>query len=219
MKIHIGCGTTILDGFVNIDNSPTALFSKLPSPILSLLGRVSLLNRDQVSFAKQLRGRKNGFLYADCMKLPFKDNSVDFAYSSHMLGWCLGQDQIRQFLREVHRVLRPGGGARLSFFDFDNVLVDYQQHRNTIRLMEQMPLGAAEFSFSRKLKLLLSPNLQNGLPLNVETFSRYLEGNGFHEIRSLPAGQTSMDTQWVEGVDLCQRAGDSIYIECRKGDR
>jgi SAM-dependent methyltransferase len=219
MKIHIGCGATILDGFVNIDNSPTALFSKLPSPILSFLGRISLLNRDQIAFAKQLSGRKKDFLYADCMKLPFKDNSVDFAYSAHMLGWCLGQDQIRQFLREVHRVLRPGGGARLSFFDFDNVLADYQQHRDTLRLMEQMPLGAAEFSFSRKLKLLLSPNMQNGLPLNVETFSRYLEGNGFHEIRSLAAGETSMEGPWVEGLDLCQRSEESIYIECRKGDR
>jgi predicted SAM-dependent methyltransferase len=219
MKIHIGCGTTILDGFVNIDNSPTALFSKLPRPILSLLGRVSLLNRDQVAFARQLRGRKKDFLYADCMKLPFKDNSVDFAYSSHMLGWCLGQDQIRQFLREVHRVLRPGGGVRLSFFDIDNVLADYQQHRNTIRLMEQMPLGAAEFSFSRKLKLLLSPNMQNGIPLNAETFGRYMEENGFCEIRSLPAGETGMDTQWVEGLDLFQRAGESIYMESRKGDR
>ena len=219
MKIHIGCGTTILDGFVNIDNSPTALFSKLPGPILSLLARISLLNRHQEGFAKQLRARKKDFLYADCMKMPFKDNSVDFAYSSHMLGWCLGQNQITQFLQEVHRVLRPGGGVRFSFFDFDKLLADYQQHRNTIRLMEHMPLGASEFSFSRKLKLLLSPNMQNGLPLNVETFSRYLEANGFGEIRSLAAGETTMDAKWVEALDLYQRSSDSIYIEARKGDR
>jgi predicted SAM-dependent methyltransferase len=219
MKIHIGCGTTILNGFVNIDNSPTALFSKLPGPILSLLARVSLLNHDQEEFAKQLRARKKDFLYADCMKMPLKDNSVDFAYSSHMLGWCLGQNQIRQFLQEVYRVLRPGGGVRFSFFDFDKLLADYQQHRNTIQLMEHMPLGAAEFSFSRMLKLLLSPNMQNGLPLNVETFSRYLEGNGFCDIGSRAAGETGMDAQWVEGLDLYQRSVDSIYIEARKGDR
>ena len=219
MKIHIGCGTTILDGFVNIDNSPTALFSKLPNPVLSLLGRLSLLNRDQVGFATQLRSRKKDFLYANCMKLPFKDDSVDFAYSSHMLGWCLGQDQIGQFLREVQRVLRPGGGVRLSFFDLDKVVADYQQHRNTIRLMEQMPLGAAEFSFGRKLKLLLSPNMQNGLPLNAETFGHYLEGTGFCAIRSVTAGETTMDAQWVEGLDLYQRSAESIYMEARKGDR
>ena len=219
MKLHIGCGTTILDGFVNIDNSPTALFSKLPNPVLLLLKRLSLLNPEQAGFASQLRDRKRDFLYANCMKLPFKDNSIDFAYSSHMLGWCLGQDQIGQFLQEVHRVLRPGGGVRLSFFDIDKILTDYQQHRNTIRLMECLPLGAAEFSFSRKLKLLLSPNMQNGIPLNVETFSRYLEGNGFHGIRSLAAGETTMEAQWVEGLDLYQRSAESIYIEARKGDR
>jgi SAM-dependent methyltransferase len=216
MKIHIGCGTTLLDGFVNIDNSPTALFSKMPAFIPSLMNKLKLLNSDQLSFSRTLRAKKNEFLYADCLRLPFKDNSIDFAYSSHMLGWCLGQDQLNLFLQELHRVLRPGGGARLSFFDLDKVLAEYQQHRNTVKLMEQMPLGAREFTRGQKVKLLFSPNMQNGIPLNPETFTDYLQRNGFREIQSLPAGATSMEIPWVQGLDLYQREGASIYMECRK---
>jgi SAM-dependent methyltransferase len=216
MKIHIGCGTTLLDGFINIDNSPTALLSKMPAFIPAILHKLSLINREQLGFSRVLRVKKKEFLYSNCLHLPFKDDTVEFAYSSHMLGWCLGQDQLHQFLRELYRVLGPGGGARLSFFDFDKVLADYQQHRDTVRLMGQMPLGAGEFSRSRKLKFLLSPNMQNGIPLNAETFGRYLDNHAFREIRALPAGETTMEVQWVAGLDLYQRNGESVYMECRK---
>jgi predicted SAM-dependent methyltransferase len=218
LKIHIGCGNTILTGFINIDNSPTALLSKLPMPAISLLTKMSLISSKQAAFAGMLKEKKKDFLYSSCFKLPFKDNTVDFAYSSHMLGWCLSQEQIHQFLRELNRVLRPGGGARFSFFDLDKLLLEYQQHRNTIRLMEQMPLGANEFSFRRKLNFLVSPNMQNGIPLNAETFGHYLEEHGFCNIRSLEAGATTMESQWVEGLSLYQREGESIYMECRKKD-
>ncbi len=206
----------MLEGFVNIDNSPTALLSKMPGFVPSLLNKLSLINGEQLSFSRTLREKKEEFLYASCFHLPFKADTVDFAYSSHMLGWCLGQEQINQFLRELRRVLRPGGGARLSFFDFDKVMTDYQQHRNTIRLMEQMPLGAQEFSRGQKIKLLFSPNMQNGIPLNADTFGAYLEKNGFRDIQRLPAGATTMESNWVEGLDLFQRAGASVYMECRK---
>ena len=219
MKIHIGCGTTILDGFVNLDNSPTLMLSKLPAPVLSFFGRLSLLNRDQLDFAEVLRGRKKDIIYGDCLRLPFADDSVDFAYSSHLLGWYLGKDQVNKFVQELYRVLRPGGGIRLSFYSFDKILADYQQHRDTVQLMDRMPFGSTEFTFRSRLKFLLNRNIQNVLPLNVETFSRYLEGNGFHEIRSLAAGETTMEGPWVEGLDLYQRSAESIYIEARKGDR
>jgi SAM-dependent methyltransferase len=219
MKIHIGCGATILDGFVNMDNSPTLLLSKLPASVLSLFGRLSLLNRDQLGFAAVLKSRKKDVIYGDSLRLPFANGSVDFAYSSHLLGWYLGKTQVNKFVQELHRVLRPGGGIRLSFYDFDKILADYQRHRDTVRLLDHLPMGSSEFSFRSRLKLLLNRNIQNVLPLNVETFSRYLEGNGFHAIRSLAAGETTMEGPWVEGLDLYQRSAESIYIEARKGDR
>jgi ubiquinone/menaquinone biosynthesis C-methylase UbiE len=133
-----------------------------------------------------------------------------------MLGWCLSHNQLDTFFKELYRLLKPGGGARLSFFDFDRLLADYQQHRSTIDLFSQMPLGTREFDFRDKLKFLLSRNMQNGIPLNAETINQYLEKYHFREIRTLPAGATSMPTEWAQGVDLFERAGESVYVECRK---
>jgi len=216
-KIHIGCGQNLLEGFINIDNSPTALLARLPSPLTALLNRLSLINSDQLEFSQRLRQRKKDFLYSNCLHLPLKDGSVDFCYSSHMLGWCLSHEQLDAFFKELYRVLKPGGGVRLSFFDFDSLLAGYQQHRSTIDLFSRMPLGAHEFDFKDKLKFLFSRNMRNGIPLNIETISRFLEKYHFSDIRSLPAGATLMPPEWVKGLDLFERAGESIYIECRKG--
>ncbi|HEV3326508.1 MAG TPA: methyltransferase domain-containing protein, partial [Puia sp.] len=185
--------------------------------VSGLLNKLSLINRDQLDFSRMLRRRKEDFLYSNCLRLPLKDGSADFCYSSHMLGWCLSHNQLDAFFKELYRVLKPGGGARLSFFNFDRLLQDYQQHRSTIDLFRQMPLGIREFGFRDKLRFLFSWNMQNGIPLNVETISGYLEKYHFRDIRSLPAGATSLSPEWVEGVDLFERAGESVYIECRKG--
>ncbi|MGB8946470.1 MAG: methyltransferase domain-containing protein [Streptomyces sp.] len=53
-------------------------------------------------------------------RLPLDDASVDAVVSSNLLE-CLPEPAL--FLREVHRVLRPGGQAVLSHSDFDSLIV------------------------------------------------------------------------------------------------
>jgi len=48
---------------------------------------------------------------ADALRLPFADASVDLIFSSLMLQWC---DNLDAALREMRRVLAPGGFAALS---------------------------------------------------------------------------------------------------------
>ena len=217
MRIHIGCGSTLLDGFINVDNSPTVFLSRLPLPLLTLLRKLSLLNKDQWGFARSVKHGKKDVRYANCLKLPFKNDSVDFCYSSHMLGWCLSHNQVRRFLQELHRVLKPGAGLRLSFLDFDRLVDDYRQNRDTILFTQKMPLGIREFDFRDKCKFLFSPNMQNGIILNRETASRLLEQHGFRDIRILQAGETTMPAERIGEVDLFQRQGESVYVECVKG--
>jgi len=49
-------------------------------------------------------------IVASATELPFEDNSVDEIYSSH-LGEHLTKNQLKQFLDEVYRVLKPGATA------------------------------------------------------------------------------------------------------------
>lgn len=216
MKLHIGCGRNLLEGFVNIDNSPSGLLSKCNTGLLLALKKISLINEEQLEFARTLKRRKKDFVYADCLRLPFKNGSVDLCYTSHMLGWCLSYDQLSVFFREQYRVLRPGGALRLSFFDFDQKINEYRQHKNTALFFQQMPLGIQELNFRSKLRLLFSPNVQNGLPLNAETMTMILQQHDFRDIRILSAGETTMDVSLVGGLNLSERAGGSIYVECRK---
>lgn len=215
-KIQIGCGLTLLDGFVNIDNSPTLLLARLPRFVPTLLHKLSLLNNEQLNFSRTINARKKDILYASCLKLPYKDGSIDFVYGSHVLGWYFDKEQTSQVLQETYRVLKPGGGTRLSFFDVDMVLAAYQQHRDTVRLKELLPPGRHALGRHQKLRSFFHTVNYNGIPLNVETFRRYAEKNGFIDIRQLPAGTTTMEPEWIAGVDLNERAGETIYMECRK---
>jgi hypothetical protein len=79
-----------------------------------------------------------------------------------------------------------------------------------------MPLGTQEFNFRSKLKFLFSPNMQNGLPLNAETLTAILKQQGFQDIYTPMAGETMLDAALIGPLNLFERAGESIYIECRK---
>ncbi len=216
MKIHVGCGQTLLQGFVNIDNSPSALLARCNRLILMLMEKLSLINRDQLGFALKLKEGRKEFLRANCLKLPFKNDSVDFCYSSHMIGWCLSKQQLHAFFRELYRVMKPGGGLRLTFLDFDLVAGEFQQHRDTLEFSKRLPFGTREFDFRNKLKFLFSPNMQNGIVLNARTTTLLLEQNGFTGISLLDPGETMFPPALVSEIDLSQRKEESVFIECRK---
>jgi SAM-dependent methyltransferase len=216
MKLNIGCGNTLIDGFINIDNSPSARLSRLPMPMLWSLLKMRLINIHQFGFAKKLKEKKKDFVFSDCMKLPFAAGSADLCYSSHMIGWCLSEQQVNAFLGEIKRVLKPGGKARLSFFDFDRRVNEFLRHRDTTVLMQYVPLANRDFYFREKLKFLFSPNMHGAVVMNRDTMVRLLEGHEFRNIRTVPAGETTMDPGLAGAMDLWERSDDSVYIECEK---
>lgn len=216
MKLHIGCGQTLINGYINIDNSPSVLLARLPLFVLKGFRKIAVVNKEQMGFMRTLKDCKKEFRYANCLKLPYKENTAEVCYSSHMIGWCLSHGQLNTFLTELKRVLKPGGVLRLSFFDFNECVNEYLQHKNTILLSKSIPLASREFTFREKLKFLLSPNMHGVIVLNRETIVLLLEQNGFSHIRLLQAGETTMNAEQAGEIDLFQRSENSVYVECYK---
>jgi SAM-dependent methyltransferase len=59
--------------------------------------------------------------------LPFDTGSIDVVYHSHLLEH-LDKDVARMFLREVRRVLKPGGIQRIVVPDMEKACRDYVSH-------------------------------------------------------------------------------------------
>lgn len=56
--------------------------------------------------------------------LPFPDNSIDYAYSSHLLEH-LSPPEAEKLLKEIYRTLNPGGILRLVVPDLEKICREY----------------------------------------------------------------------------------------------
>lgn len=63
--------------------------------------------------------------------IPFKDNSIDAVYHSHLFEH-LDRDVAIKFLIEIKRVLKPDGIIRISTPDFERYCRDYINHYDQV---------------------------------------------------------------------------------------
>lgn len=118
LKLNLGCGPVVVEGWENLDKSPNVLLSKLPF-VRGLLKRVGLIT------AGQAKGFPPGVKFADLAKrLPYRDASVDFIYSGHLVEH-ISPAQAEQLLNECRRVLAPGGVIRFSTPDLREFVDGY----------------------------------------------------------------------------------------------
>jgi predicted SAM-dependent methyltransferase len=109
LKLNIGCGTSGIPGWVNIDNSPTILLSRLP------FGRRIFRTPDW----------PRDVLRADVRKrIPFLDSSVSYIYSSHTFEHFTYEESLA-VAKECFRVFKPGGILRIVVPDLGMIVRDY----------------------------------------------------------------------------------------------
>jgi predicted SAM-dependent methyltransferase len=105
--INLGCGITTAPGWFNLDNSPNARLSKYPwlKWMVWKLGLISDMHYN-TPFDKNI-------IVQDLTKpLPFETNSINYVYTSHFLEHT-SFDDAKKVLKDCHRVLKPGGIARI----------------------------------------------------------------------------------------------------------
>lgn len=124
LRLNVGAGTSVVEGYINVDSSPTLLVSKLlPEPLVFLLARI--LPGERAAVLRSYRAVASRMVYADARRrLPFGDSTVEIVYSSHFLEHIRRQDASR-FVTQCHRVLRPGGLLRLAVPDLRKLAVAY----------------------------------------------------------------------------------------------
>ena len=125
VKINIGCGLAVASGWVNIDGSFNALVAALPRFLHPLVYRFSGARRyyNKPEYCRLLG--EHFFIHHDLSYgLPLADGVADFVYSSHFLEHLFRKDAV-YILKEMYRVLKPGGTLRISVPDLKYAIALY----------------------------------------------------------------------------------------------
>lgn len=212
MRINVGCGMTPTQGWLNLDNSPSLRLARIPvlPAVLRGLGLLTDAQADFIQFA-----RANRVVYGDAVKgLALEDESVEVVYSSHMLEH-LDRREAARFLREVMRILRPGGLVRIAVPDIRKLVSDYVASHDADAFVESTDMWADRpADWVGRVRHMLVGARNHLWMYDGESLVKLLQSSGFVEAEACPAGVTGIDSPG--SLDLCERHEATVYVEARK---
>ncbi|MBU3917549.1 methyltransferase domain-containing protein [bacterium] len=131
VKVNLGCGLSVAQGWLNIDGSLNAMIAACPNWLHKILYRLSgsrqYYNSEQ--YCSILKNHQ--FLHHDLsLSLPLRDKTVDFIYSSHFFEH-LFKDDAANLLRACACALKPGGMIRISVPDLAYAVSLYGNGKKT----------------------------------------------------------------------------------------
>lgn len=109
-RVNLGCGLNAVDGWLNLDRSPSIVLQRL-RPLRSLLVKVGVL-----SAAHEAEWPESVQRHDVLTGVPLPDGGAEAIYSSHMLEH-LFFDQAQRVLVDCRRALTRGGVLRLALPD------------------------------------------------------------------------------------------------------
>ena len=118
LKLNLGCGLTAPEGWFNIDASLTAKLSKIRWLYRFLC---KIFRIEEISWPSNIK------IINVAKGLPFKDNTVESIFCSHMLEHLSLKDSNFVIL-ECFRVLRPGGVLRIIVPDLYQLAREYVEN-------------------------------------------------------------------------------------------
>jgi SAM-dependent methyltransferase len=117
--LHLGCGLTTPDNWLNVDGSLQVEFAKRPR-LKQLLVNIGVYPRSQADIpwspnVLRLNLRK---------QLPFEDRSFTAIYSSHTFEHLYHNEAVT-LARECYRIMKPGGICRIVVPDLTVAIQRY----------------------------------------------------------------------------------------------
>jgi predicted SAM-dependent methyltransferase len=193
LKLNIGCGTSGIRGWVNIDNSPTILLSRLP------FGRRLFGTPDWARDVRRMDVRK---------RIPFPDSSVSCIYSSHTFEHFTYEESLA-VARECFRVLRAGGVLRIVVPDLGilvrDYLVDTADPKASHRLISRLLLTAS-------VRDMVHAGAHHKQMFDARSLVHMLQEAGF-PAPEVSAFRSSRIAEIAEIEDESRRS-ESLYVEC-----
>jgi len=117
-KVNLGCGPVGKDDWINVDWGILAFLHRIP------FFEKTLLKTRLFPKGYNVRWPKNLKLHNCKKKLPFKNNSVDFIYTSHFLEH-FKKFEAEKIVKDCFRVLKPGGAIRITVPDLEIIACKY----------------------------------------------------------------------------------------------
>lgn len=196
-RLHIGAFDQPAPGWYNTDITPHLFIARMPL-LPMLMHRVGAL--DDQRFLQHQSGVFRQLHYLNVRRpLRLSANSVEAVFSSHVLEHIAFEDALR-LLREVRRVLQPGGVVRTSVPDLDRIVADF--------VPEEADKTAWMIFESRGRK---DKNAHRWL-YNAHSLTALLREAGFEEVR-----RCEYRTGRCPDIDfLDNRPEQSVFVEATK---
>lgn len=198
---NLGCGLRCLPGWANVDGSLTALFGSrrftfINKVLYSLAGSSA-----HYSFKEYEKIIKEcGLLFFDLRNgVPFAENSLKVIFTSHFLEH-LSKTDGRNFLKECHRSLSPGGLLRIAVPDLDYAFKMYMDGR-VEEMLDSIFYNSADYDFHA--------HKYNYSFLSLKSA---LEGFGFKNVVRCEYQKGNCPN--IDYLDIYPE--QSLYVECQK---
>jgi len=210
-RLNVGCGQSPTPDWTNYDNSLSARVSGVPL-VLSIVERFRLLTNQQREFMRFARA--HDIRYADVVsRIPEPDRSVAALYTSHMLEH-LDREDALGFLREVRRVLAPGGVLRIAVPDVRYHVDRYMQDGDADGLVARLYMTRERpKTWMQKVLYQVVGDRQHQWMYDGASLCRLVASAGFESPRVIPAGTTTIPEPGQ--LDLRERSPESVFVEAK----
>lgn len=205
VKINLGCGSQIVDEWINVDYSFGAKMAKIPLfPLVNRALKLFSMTWDKRIFLQDLR-----------KPFPWKDGTVDVVYSSHTLEHLTREDGLK-FLKESYRILKPGGTIRILVPDLAATVQHYLAGKTRADNFVE-GLGVLYSPNKSPLKKMLSPLIEcpHKCHYDAPTLIAILNEIGF-QARSRGAFDSGITD--IREIEMVDRTVFALVIEGSKGE-